>query len=145
MKCPACHTILVVVEREAIEVDWCPQCRGLWFDEGELELLGEKAGRALQTEDLGKRAGESIEKGRRRCPRCPRRMERLLLQAGVDSQVEIDRCVDHGFWLDPGELAGIMNGLKLEPGTDEGLVLEFLGETFGGGEALPTPPEGRRP
>lgn len=145
MKCPACQAVLVVVEREEIEVDWCTQCRGLWFDHGELELLVEKAGRSLKTQDLGRRAGETVEKGRRRCPRCPRRMERLVLQEGADSQVEIDRCADHGFWLDSGELGTIMNRLELESGTDEGLVLEFLGETFGGGEAMPTPPEGSRP
>ena len=55
MKCPACDTPLVVVEREEIELDWCAACRGLWFDEGELELLGEKAGRVLDVEDLGRR------------------------------------------------------------------------------------------
>ena len=53
MNCPACKTTLVVVEREGIEIDWCLNCRGLWFDEGELELLGEKAGRSLQVADLG--------------------------------------------------------------------------------------------
>ena len=54
MKCPACHSALIVIEREEIEVDWCPSCHGLWFDEGELELLGEKAGRVIDTEDLGR-------------------------------------------------------------------------------------------
>ena len=141
MKCPACQTALVVIEREEIEVDWCPSCRGFWFDEGELELLGEKAGRSIETRDLGRRSGDSIEKGRRRCPRCPRRMERLILGAASDAPIEVDRCPRHGFWLDRGELGAILSRLELERGTDEGLVLEFLGETFVG-DASTAPPEG---
>ena len=53
MRCPECRIPLVVVEREGIEIDWCLECRGMWFDEGELELLGEKAGRTVEVEDLG--------------------------------------------------------------------------------------------
>ncbi len=141
MKCPACHSFLVVIEREEIEADWCPSCLGLWFDEGELKLLGEKAGRLIDTRDLGRLPGDSIEKGERRCPRCPQRMERLILGAGSDTHVEVDRCPQHGFWLDRGELGTILGWLELERGTDEGLVLEFLGETFGG-DALAAPPGG---
>ena len=76
MNCPACQTALVVIEREEIELDWCVACQGLWFDEGELELLGEKAGRVLDVEDLGRRAGRIVAKGKRRCPRCPRAWSR---------------------------------------------------------------------
>ena len=100
MKCPAWQTALVVIEREEIEVDWCPSCRGFWFDEGELELLGEKAGRSNETRDLGRRSGDSVEKGRRRCPRCPRRLERLRLGAGSDARIQVDRRPRPGFWLD---------------------------------------------
>lgn len=139
MRCPTCKIPLVVVEREAIELDWCVECRGLWFDEGEMVLLGEKAGRRLESEDLGHRAGDSVAAGRRRCPRCPRRMERVTLALGqsppsAEEHVEIDCCPEHGIWLDRGELGRIMG--RLEPvredrrDTDEGLVLSFLGETF---------------
>ena len=141
MKCPVCHSALVVIEREGIEVDWCPDCRGLWFDQGELELLGEKAGRAIELRDLGRQPENSIEKGQRRCPRCPRRMERVILGAGREAPVEVDWCPRHGFWLDRGELGTILGRLEPERGTDEGLVLEFLGETFVG-DALTAPPEG---
>jgi Zn-finger nucleic acid-binding protein len=141
MKCPACQSALVVIEREEIEVDWCPSCHGLWFDEGELELLGEKAGRIIDTEDLGRLPGDSIEKGQRRCPRCPRKMERVILAMGSEAPVEVDRCRDHGFWLDRGELSTILSRLKLDNDTDEELVLEFLGETFEC-DAAPAPQEG---
>ena len=52
MECPVCRIALVVVEREGIELDWCVTCRGLWFDEGELELLAEKTGQAIDPADL---------------------------------------------------------------------------------------------
>ena len=133
MDCPVCHIALVVVEREGIELDWCIDCRGLWFDEGELELLGERAGRRLETEDVGGRAGDRVEKGTRRCPRCRRRMEQVSLASGEDSPVQVDRCRDHGIWLDRGELGGIMSRRAPSPDTDEGLMMEFLGETFGPG------------
>ena len=42
MKCPVCSdTPLVMTERQGIEIDYCPQCRGVWLDRGELEKLME--------------------------------------------------------------------------------------------------------
>lgn len=143
MKCPVCKSPLVVVERQEIELDWCVTCHGLWFDEGELELLGEKVGRILDVEDLGRRAGRVAAKSKRRCPRCPRHMEEIGLQAPGGTDVVVDRCRDHGFWLDRGELGALMSRLEKRSDTDEGLVLEFLGETFVDPAARPAPSEGR--
>lgn len=137
MECPACTSVLVVVEREGIELDWCLECRGLWFDEGELELLGEKVGRTLDSQDLGQGSGDTISKGHRKCPRCPEKMERIILALGQTSPVEIDRCRDHGFWLDRGELGLVLQRLKPDEDSDEELVLEFLGETFSAQAAAP--------
>jgi len=39
MRCPVCDVPTYVVEYEKIELDLCPDCRGMWFDHGELELL----------------------------------------------------------------------------------------------------------
>jgi Zn-finger nucleic acid-binding protein len=128
MDCPACHSTLIVVERHGIEVDWCLDCRGLWFDEGELELLGEQTGRTLDTAEIGRRPGEQVRSGSRGCPRCRKKMKRLTLAAGESPGVEIDRCSDHGFWLDRGELGSILSGRK--PDADESPVADFLGETF---------------
>jgi Zn-finger nucleic acid-binding protein len=45
MKCPNCHdTTLVMSERQGVEIDYCPQCRGVWLDRGELDKLIERAG-----------------------------------------------------------------------------------------------------
>lgn len=44
MKCPTCtDTLLVMTERQGVEIDYCPQCRGVWLDRGELDKLLEKA------------------------------------------------------------------------------------------------------
>lgn len=44
MKCPTCiDTTLVLAERQGIEIDYCPQCRGVWLDRGELDKLIERS------------------------------------------------------------------------------------------------------
>lgn len=40
MKCPACpDTTLLMSERQGVEIDYCPNCRGVWLDRGELDKL----------------------------------------------------------------------------------------------------------
>lgn len=47
MKCPHCiETALVMSERQGVEIDYCPQCRGVWLDRGELDKLIEKSAAA---------------------------------------------------------------------------------------------------
>lgn len=43
MKCPNDQTILVISERQNIEIDYCPECRGVWLDRGELDKILERA------------------------------------------------------------------------------------------------------
>ncbi len=43
MKCPICKDVtLLMSEKKGIEIDYCPECRGIWLDRGELEKLIEK-------------------------------------------------------------------------------------------------------
>ncbi len=45
MNCPSCpSTTLVMADRQGVEIDYCPQCRGVWLDRGELDKLIERAG-----------------------------------------------------------------------------------------------------
>ena len=47
MKCPQCHDVtLVMAERQGVEIDYCPQCRGVWLDRGELDKLIERSAHA---------------------------------------------------------------------------------------------------
>ena len=39
MKCPLDNTELVMSERQGIEIDYCPSCRGVWLDRGELDKI----------------------------------------------------------------------------------------------------------
>lgn len=39
MKCPNCNEILLIAERNRVEIDYCPNCRGIWLDKGELDKL----------------------------------------------------------------------------------------------------------
>ena len=44
MKCPVCTTVnLVMSERQGVEIDYCPDCRGVWLDRGELDKIIERA------------------------------------------------------------------------------------------------------
>ncbi|HWR86026.1 MAG TPA: zf-TFIIB domain-containing protein [Rhodoglobus sp.] len=44
MKCPNDDATLIMSERSGIEIDYCPQCRGVWLDRGELDKIIERAG-----------------------------------------------------------------------------------------------------
>lgn len=40
MKCPVCSSVnLVMSERQGVEIDYCPECRGVWLDRGELDKI----------------------------------------------------------------------------------------------------------
>jgi Zn-finger nucleic acid-binding protein len=44
MKCPVCpESNLLMTERQGVEIDYCPQCRGVWLDRGELDKLIERS------------------------------------------------------------------------------------------------------
>ncbi|MCW5711725.1 zf-TFIIB domain-containing protein [Shinella sumterensis] len=43
LHCPACRVNLVMSERQGIEIDYCPQCRGVWLDRGELDKIIERS------------------------------------------------------------------------------------------------------
>lgn len=44
MKCPICpDSNLLIAERQGVEIDYCPQCRGVWLDRGELDKLIERS------------------------------------------------------------------------------------------------------
>ena len=44
MKCPVCTTSdLKIAERQGVEIDYCPECRGVWLDRGELDKIIERS------------------------------------------------------------------------------------------------------
>jgi Zn-finger nucleic acid-binding protein len=51
MKCPNCEETLVMTERQGIEIDYCPKCRGVWLDKGELDKIIEKSSSTSSADD----------------------------------------------------------------------------------------------
>ena len=43
MKCPIDGSDLVMTDRSGVEIDYCPQCRGVWLDRGELDKIIERS------------------------------------------------------------------------------------------------------
>ena len=43
MRCPVCSVTLTMSNRQGVEIDYCPQCRGVWLDRGELDKIIERS------------------------------------------------------------------------------------------------------
>lgn len=135
MICPACKNNMIVVEHQQIELDYCPQCQGVWFDSGELELLVERL--KLGDPELFLRSilrtaeARSTEK-KRRCPICTQKMKKTTI--GEEPRILIDACQrGDGLWFDGGEMTQLLKQLVRIPagGPDSRQqVLSFLGEVF---------------
>jgi uncharacterized protein len=60
VNCPVDDSTLLLAERQGVELDYCPECRGVWLDRGELDKLvrrdddGEDEGRRLRVVDDGR-------------------------------------------------------------------------------------------
>jgi Zn-finger nucleic acid-binding protein len=51
MNCPVDGSVLTMSERSGVEIDYCPQCRGVWLDRGELDKIIERADREDDDDD----------------------------------------------------------------------------------------------
>ena len=65
MKCPTDGTELAMSERSGVEIDYCPTCRGVWLDRGELDRIIERVegppGRSYDRTDADRREGGERE------------------------------------------------------------------------------------
>ena len=52
MRCPIDDTELRITDRQGVEVDYCPTCRGIWLDRGELDKILERSASMPYTEDV---------------------------------------------------------------------------------------------
>lgn len=135
MKCPACNSLMIVVEHEKIELDYCVSCSGVWFDAEELELLLE----TMELEETGlsldniltSPEAKSVEK-KRKCPICGKKMKKATL--GHEPEVIIDACSwGDGLWFDSGEVGQLIIHLADKPSEksdSQERVITFLGEVF---------------
>ena len=51
MKCPVDNTDLTISDRQGVEIDFCPQCRGVWLDRGELDKILERSSTFTRRDD----------------------------------------------------------------------------------------------
>lgn len=105
MLCPICDNTELETQGVAlIEIERCPQCRGLWLDANELEQLVASPPKTLLKEDRSAAADSKDNSRRLMCPRC-RGTPLIKLNSLLRPGTIIDSCtVCHGAWLDAGEL-----------------------------------------
>ena len=106
MKCPACKEILFTLEHEHVELDYCGECRGIWLDAGELDLL---LGDSTLTQGFLTAGNPETAKGdkTRLYPLCDSPMRKSV--TGGAKPVVHDVCPNgHGTWFDDGELAAVI-------------------------------------
>lgn len=106
LHCPKCRSDMEQIEIEGTIIDRCSACKGIWFDEGELEQLSNKeAALAIDTGDVNVGKQHNVIE-HYRCPRCGGKMEKT-----VDSQqthIWYESCKDcGGSFFDAGEFLDI--------------------------------------
>lgn len=62
MKCPVDGRELLLTDREGIELDYCPECRGIWFDRGELDKVIERTNLQLAAASVPRDRSDKYEK-----------------------------------------------------------------------------------
>jgi Zn-finger nucleic acid-binding protein len=118
---------MVAFELEGVEIDRCVTCHGTWLDNGELQLIAQRAGVAPGGVTEALVAAQGARGGRRRCPRCLRRLE--MIHLGQSSPLEIDRCPGGcGLWFDDGEMQQFI--ARFDEG-EPGAVARFFADWFG--------------
>jgi len=135
MICPVCKSDMIDVEYHQIELDYCTNCSGVWFDNEELGLLFDRAG--LENHDLlpddllDSPEAKTAEKSRK-CPICSLKMKKI--QINQEPDILIDVCTrGEGLWFDGGEVNQLIKQISEKQAVKNGpqkQVLEFLGEVF---------------
>jgi len=106
MNCMRCHGPMKKAERDGILIDVCPDCKGIWLDGGELDML--QKGERKEVKEILQEAREEILEERSRilqisgmCLKCQKSHVQAVQRAGV----ELDICPScHGAFFDSGEL-----------------------------------------
>lgn len=124
MNCPVCNKPMIILELNKVEIDYCPNCSGIWLDEGELELLYSID---KSENDLRKlfEPTESEKEKSYKCPICNKRMLKTMIS---NTDLILDKCPEnHGLWFDKGELDKV---LSLNANISTQKVLSSLKEMF---------------
>jgi Zn-finger nucleic acid-binding protein len=124
MECPVCKYSMVILELDKVEIDYCPSCKGIWLDHGELELLMESKIHEKLYESFNQ--AKNINEKKYGCPICKKKMEKVEFEK---SGIILDKCKKgHGLWFDKGELKSL---LTLEDVDHSKKMLVLLKNIFG--------------
>ena len=69
MNCPHCNSPLQMSERQGVEIDYCPKCRGVWLDRGELDKILERSAGSPEVQPQRQEAPRYAEPPRHEQPR----------------------------------------------------------------------------
>ncbi len=131
MECPGCGAVLIAIEFMGVELDYCPQCGGVWLDKGEFADILDMAEVASGGLTEALYNAPSLSPGKGKCPRCGRPLGLVQLET-AQSPIALDRCPDHhGLWLDRGEMGDIIQWFGQDRGVDTGAVAQLLHQMFG--------------
>jgi len=121
--CPRCAQNLVTINiggSKPLAIDRCPECLGLFFDNGELEtVLDDNIAKVHEIDyqrirELNENEHQISDHDTTvryvKCPVCRTVMNRKVF--GTRSGVVVDRCRAHGIWLDAGELGQLLRWMK---------------------------------
>lgn len=78
MKCPVDDTTLAISDRQGIEIDYCPTCRGVWLDRGELDKLIERESRWVEEQVDDHQARGSRDEKKAEPPKKKKKVTSLL-------------------------------------------------------------------
>ena len=129
--CPKCDVSLFVLHFQEMEIDSCHQCRGLWVDGSELELLMKQAeGKDRELLARLQTTEGKVPPGRKHlCPRCDEPLQEIVPFAADQNPLTLDRCPrGHGGWFDGGEVEQFLavfppqSGIRLT-----GVIRDLLG------------------
>ena len=124
MVCPKCNVLLVKKFYKGwMEVDYCPQCRGMWLDFDELDKLED------MTFDEDRNKGSLIHHETAvswKCPTCGEPMKEFQYRL---YDLKLDLCTArHGYWLDAGEderVTQIMRNQQAQMGRKKDAEMEW--------------------
>ena len=126
MECPNCNSVLITIERNGVEVEYCTECKGFWLNVDEWELIKQALNIQNKTDDImlsNDCVKADTNERPKNCPVCFERMEKINV-----SGVVLDRCLSrHGVWFDKDELSKYINSGN-DTNTDN--TVYFLGEFF---------------
>jgi Zn-finger nucleic acid-binding protein len=115
MNCPVDGSALQENRIGHVAVHECPQCNGMWFDEGELEKARDEANPNLSWMDFNLWKSPQKYQVSVHHLTCPRDQRAMAMVVDEHSGIGVDICLEcHGIWLESGEFQRILDALENE-------------------------------